>query len=165
MPIYVVKPYQVKEEEFEAFSHRFFTEEERNAGKHLGLLRNHTYLIRKKFNEGVQVKQQPPYLYKWIARFDDDIDLTQLSSLLEKIDNSNENVALLQADLEVEKGEPFRKKGIKQTWLAEKMGKSFNTINSYAQNRKQPRLEVLNKIAIILEVDIKDLITSSKENK
>ena len=56
-------------------------------------------------------------------------------------------------------------KGIKQTWLAEKMGKSFNTINSYAQNRKQPRLEVLNKIAIILEVDIKDLITSSKENK
>jgi len=56
-------------------------------------------------------------------------------------------------------------KGIKQTWLAEKMGKSFNTINSYAQNRKQPRLEVLNKIAIILEVDIKDLITSSRENK
>ena len=56
-------------------------------------------------------------------------------------------------------------KGIKQTWLAEKMGKSFNTINSYAQNRKQPRLEVLKKIAIILEVDIKDLITSSKENK
>ena len=56
-------------------------------------------------------------------------------------------------------------KGIKQTWLAEKTGKSFNTINSYAQNRKQPRLEVLNKIAIILEVDIKDLITSSKENK
>ena len=56
-------------------------------------------------------------------------------------------------------------KGIKQTWLAEKMGKSFNTINSYVQNRKQPRLEVLNKIAIILEVDIKDLITSSKENK
>ncbi len=56
-------------------------------------------------------------------------------------------------------------KGIKQTWLAEKMGKSFNTINSYAQNRKQPSLEVLNKIAIILEVDIKDLITSSKENK
>ncbi len=115
MPIYVVKPYQVKEEEFETFSYRFFTEEERNAGKHLGLLRNHTYLIRKKFNEGVQVKQQPPYLYKWIARFDDDIDLTQLSSLLEKIDNSNENVALLQADLEVKRGEPFRKKGIKQT--------------------------------------------------
>ena len=78
MPIYVVKPYQVKEEEFEDFSYRFFTEEERNAGKHLGLLRNHTYLIRKKFNEGVQVKQTPPYLYKWIARLEDDIDLGQL---------------------------------------------------------------------------------------
>ena len=49
-------------------------------------------------------------------------------------------------------------KGIKQTWLAEKMGKSFNTINSYAQNRKQPRLEVLNDIANILEVNIKDLL-------
>ena len=53
-------------------------------------------------------------------------------------------------------------KGIKQTWLAERLGKSFNTVNSYAQNRQQPRLEVLNEIATILEVDIKDLINSKK---
>lgn len=53
-------------------------------------------------------------------------------------------------------------KGVKQIWLAEKIGKSFNTVNSYVQNRQQPRLEVLNKIANILELDIKDLIVSNK---
>ena len=53
-------------------------------------------------------------------------------------------------------------KGIKQKWLAEKLGKSFNSVNSYVQNRHQPRLEVLNEIAKILDVDIKDLIVSNK---
>lgn len=52
----------------------------------------------------------------------------------------------------------LEEKGIKQTWLAEKLGKSFNTVNGYVQNRQQPRLEVFNDIAKILEVDIKDLI-------
>jgi hypothetical protein len=32
----------------------------------------------------------------------------------------------------------------------------------YVQNRKQPRLEFLSEIATILEVDIKELIKSSK---
>ncbi len=53
-------------------------------------------------------------------------------------------------------------KGIKQSWLAEKLGKSYNMVNSYVQNRKQPRLEVLAEIAMILDVDIKDLIISTK---
>ena len=53
-------------------------------------------------------------------------------------------------------------KGIRQTWLAEKLGKSFNTVNGYVQNRQQPRLEVLNEIAEILDVDVKDLIQSNK---
>ena len=54
-------------------------------------------------------------------------------------------------------------KGIKQTWLAEKLGKSFNTVNGYVQNRHQPRLEVLNEIADILDVDVKELIVSNKK--
>ena len=58
--------------------------------------------------------------------------------------------------------EVLEEKGIKQTWLAEKLGKSFNTVNSYVQNRQQPRLEVLHKIADILDVDIKSLIISNK---
>ncbi|MDB2473277.1 helix-turn-helix transcriptional regulator [Schleiferiaceae bacterium] len=59
--------------------------------------------------------------------------------------------------------EVLEQKGIKQIWLAEKLDKSFNTVNSYVQNRQQPRLEVLNEIAEILNVDIKDLIISNKE--
>ena len=56
----------------------------------------------------------------------------------------------------------LEEKGIKQTWLAEKLGKSYNMVNSYAQNRQQPRLEVLMQIAEILDVDVKDLIVSNK---
>jgi len=60
--------------------------------------------------------------------------------------------------------EVLEEKGIKQTWLADKLKKSYNQVNAYAQNRQQPRLEVLSEIAKILDVDIKDLIQSSKEN-
>lgn len=56
----------------------------------------------------------------------------------------------------------LEEKGIKQTWLAAKLGKSYNMVNSYAQNRTQPSLEILNQIANILDVDVKDLIVSSK---
>jgi transcriptional regulator with XRE-family HTH domain len=52
--------------------------------------------------------------------------------------------------------EVLEEKGIKQTWLAEKLGKSYNMVNGYVQNRQQPRLEILNEIANILDVDIKD---------
>ncbi len=37
----------------------------------------------------------------------------------------------------------LEEKGIKQTWLAEQLGKSYNMVNGYVQNRQQPRLEVL----------------------
>ena len=53
-------------------------------------------------------------------------------------------------------------RGIKQTWLAEQLGKSFNMVNSYIQNRRQQGLEILYKIADILKVDVKDLIISKK---
>ena len=56
-------------------------------------------------------------------------------------------------------------KGIKQTWLADKLGKSFNTVNSYVQNRQQPRIEILFKIAKILNVDPKELIQSENNNE
>lgn len=52
--------------------------------------------------------------------------------------------------------EVLEKKGIKQTWLAEKLGKSYNMVNSYVQNRRQPRLEVPFEITIILDVDPKN---------
>ena len=58
--------------------------------------------------------------------------------------------------------EVLEEKGIKQTWLAEKLGKSYNMVNGYAQNRQQPRLEVLFEIAKILEVDPKELLKSEE---
>ena len=56
----------------------------------------------------------------------------------------------------------LEEKGIKQKWLAEKLGKSFNSVNSYVQNRQQPRLEVLNEIALILDIDVRELIIPTK---
>ena len=61
--------------------------------------------------------------------------------------------------------EVLDEKGIKQTWLAEKLGKSYNMVNGYVQNRHQPRLEVLYEIAIILDVDVKELLVEIKNDK
>ena len=61
--------------------------------------------------------------------------------------------------------EVLKEKGIKQICLAEKLGKSYNMVNAYVQNRQQPRLEVLMSIAEILDIDVKELIISNKETK
>ena len=54
--------------------------------------------------------------------------------------------------------EVLDEKGISQTWLAKKLDKSFNSVNSYVCNRSQPNLETLLQISKILNVDMKDLI-------
>ena len=54
--------------------------------------------------------------------------------------------------------EVLEEKGIKQTWLAEKIVKSFSQTNAYVCNRRQPSLEVLFEIADVLEVDVRELI-------
>jgi transcriptional regulator with XRE-family HTH domain len=61
--------------------------------------------------------------------------------------------------------EVLEEKGIKQTWLAEKLGKSYNMVNGYVQNRQQPRLEILYDIARILDVDVKDLLIEIKKDE
>jgi putative transcriptional regulator len=58
--------------------------------------------------------------------------------------------------------EVLEEKGIKQTWLCEKLGKSYTQVNGYVTNRNQPRLEVLFEIAKILGVDVKELIGEQK---
>ena len=57
----------------------------------------------------------------------------------------------------------LEKKGVSQTWIAKQLDNSFNTINSYVCNRSQPNLETLLQISKILDVDIKDLISSTNE--
>jgi len=54
----------------------------------------------------------------------------------------------------------LEEKGIKQTWLSERLGKSYNMVNGYVQNGQQPRLEILFKIPKILDVDPKELLQS-----
>ena len=54
-------------------------------------------------------------------------------------------------------------KGISQTWLAKQLDKSFSMVNVYACNRIQPNLDILQQIAEILQVDLKDLVTDKKE--
>ena len=60
--------------------------------------------------------------------------------------------------------EVLEEKGIKQIWLAEKLGRSFCIVNSYVCNRRQPSLEVLFQIAEVLQMDVKDLIKSSNND-
>ncbi len=59
--------------------------------------------------------------------------------------------------------EVLKDKGISQTWLAEKMEKSYPTINEYARNKRQPSLEDLYKIAEILNVEVKELLIERKK--
>ena len=47
-------------------------------------------------------------------------------------------------------------------WLAEKMGKSACTVSKWCSNSSQPDLATLGKIASLLNVDIRELLTPSK---
>jgi len=58
----------------------------------------------------------------------------------------------------------LEEKEITQTWLAKELGKSYNMVNSYAQNRRQPSIEVLFDIADILKMDVRQLLNSSIKN-
>lgn len=57
--------------------------------------------------------------------------------------------------------EVLENQGRSQRWLADKLGKSYNMVNAYVQNRQQPRIEVLYEIAELLSVDVRDLLISN----
>lgn len=59
--------------------------------------------------------------------------------------------------------EVLDERGISQTWLANKLGKSFNSVNAYVCNRTQPNLETLLQIFQILNVDMKYLISETTD--
>lgn len=61
--------------------------------------------------------------------------------------------------------EVLEERGISQTWLAKQLGKSFCMVNGYACNRTQPPLDVLYKIAEILEISPKELLQEPKKQK
>ena len=58
--------------------------------------------------------------------------------------------------------EVLKEKGVKQIWLADKLGKSYNMVNGYVQNRKQPSIECLYEIAQILNISAKELLIENE---
>ncbi len=48
------------------------------------------------------------------------------------------------------------------TWLAEQLGKNVNTVSKWCTNRMQPGIESLFEIAKILNVDVRELLVSTK---
>jgi len=51
-------------------------------------------------------------------------------------------------------------------WLAERLGKSGNTVSRWATNKSQPSVEQLYEIAFALGIDVRDLLEpSNKEGK
>lgn len=46
-------------------------------------------------------------------------------------------------------------------WLAEQLGKSNCTVSKWCSNTNQPDLQTIDKIAKILEVDRRDIISPS----
>jgi len=71
--------------------------------------------------------------------------------------NNQQNVMLnrLKAAL-AEQGKTNR-------WLSEQLGKSENTVSRWCANKVQPSITQLNEIAIILDVDLRSLVVSTKE--
>jgi transcriptional regulator with XRE-family HTH domain len=49
-----------------------------------------------------------------------------------------------------------------QTWLADKIGKSYVVVTNYCNNKTQPSIPTLRKIARILDVDVRELLVSTK---
>ena len=47
-------------------------------------------------------------------------------------------------------------------WLAEQLGKDPATVSKWCTNKAQPNLETLIQIAACLEVDVKELLRSTK---
>jgi len=49
-------------------------------------------------------------------------------------------------------------------WLAEQLQKDPATVSKWCKNKLQPGLQTLLEIANLLEVDIKELLNSSRED-
>lgn len=59
----------------------------------------------------------------------------------------------------------LKDQGRTQTWLAEKIQKSYVVVTKYCNNHTQPSLPVLKKIADVLDIDIRELLVPTKKEK
>ncbi|MFH2144395.1 MAG: helix-turn-helix transcriptional regulator [Bacteroidota bacterium] len=61
----------------------------------------------------------------------------------------------------------LRERGVKQTWLADKLGITTVIVSMWCNNKSQPSLSKLSKIAKLLNIDMRELVEPSliqKEN-
>ena len=58
--------------------------------------------------------------------------------------------------------EVLEAKGISQTELANRLGKTFNMVNLYTTNKVQPPIPILYQIADILNEDVRNLLIPNK---
>jgi transcriptional regulator with XRE-family HTH domain len=57
------------------------------------------------------------------------------------------------------------KSGQSQLWLSEQIGVSKNTISSFCRNDTQPKIDILYKIADVLNIDIFKLLVPNKYSR
>ncbi len=54
-------------------------------------------------------------------------------------------------------------KGKTNNWLADQLGKNRTTVSRWCTNDMQPTMESLFTVAEVLDVDVKDLLVSTKK--
>lgn len=59
-------------------------------------------------------------------------------------------------------GEQLKLKGCKQKWLAEQLGMTPTMISAYVKNKTQPKLDTLVRISQILNVELNQLVYTSR---
>ena len=59
--------------------------------------------------------------------------------------------------------EVLQEQGRTQTWLAEKINKSYVVVTNYCNNNSQPSIPVLRQVAKVLEVDVRELLVATKD--
>lgn len=58
--------------------------------------------------------------------------------------------------------EVLQEQGRTQTWLADKIDKSYVVVTNYCNNNTQPSIRVLREIAKVLNVDVRELLVPTK---
>ncbi len=56
----------------------------------------------------------------------------------------------------------LKRQGRTQKWLSDRVGKSYVAVTNYCNNNTQPTIPVLFQIAELLDVDVRDLLISTK---
>ena len=52
-----------------------------------------------------------------------------------------------------------------EKWLADQLGKSTCTVSKWCSNTTQPDLQTLDKIAKLLDVNVKELLNDTEKDK